>query len=121
LIAALVSRELLFASRITEAFERAGSPLKRVDKPADLPAAQSVRLALVDWGDREADWGGQLVAWRVTTAEATPPRIVLFGPHTDLAAHAAARAAGLGPMWARSKLLAELQHLIQISMAGTIG
>jgi hypothetical protein len=121
LIAALVSRELLFASRITEAFERAGLSLKRVDGPADLPPAQSVRLVLVDWGDREAGWGGQLVTWRVSAGEATRPRIVLFGPHTDLAAHAAARAAGLGPMWARSKLLAELQHLIQVSMAGTIG
>jgi hypothetical protein len=38
--------------------------------------------------------------------------VVLFGPHTDLAAHAEARAAGLGPMLARSKLLADLPTLL---------
>ena len=41
------------------------------------------------------------------------PRLILFGPHTDLEAHADARAAGLGPMWARSKLVAELQALME--------
>ena len=34
--------------------------------------------------------------------------IILFGPHTDLDAHAAAREAGLGPMRARSALVAGL-------------
>ena len=40
-------------------------------------------------------------------------RVILFGRHTDLEAHADARAAGLGPMWARSKLVAELPQLMR--------
>ena len=118
MIAALVSRELLFASRIANAFERAGSSLTRVERPADLPPAQSVRLALVDWGDRDADWASQLLAWLATASESARPRVVLFGPHTDLDSHAAARAVGLGPMWARSKLLVELDRLVQVPLAG---
>ncbi len=39
------------------------------------------------------------------------PRLILYGPHTDLVAHAAASAAGLGPMLARSKLVASLPSL----------
>jgi hypothetical protein len=42
----------------------------------------------------------------------TASRVILFGRHTDLEAHAAAREAGLGPMWARSKLVTELSDLI---------
>jgi hypothetical protein len=117
LIAALVSRELLFSSRIASAFERAGISLTRVARPADLPPAQSVRVALVDWGDRDADWARQLLAWLATASESARPRVVLYGPHTDLDSHAAARAVGLGPMWARRKVLAELDRLVQLSMA----
>ena len=40
------------------------------------------------------------------------PRMVVFGPHTDLAAHAEARAAGIGPMLARSKLVAGIHELV---------
>jgi hypothetical protein len=40
-------------------------------------------------------------------------RVILFGPRTDLEAHAAARAAGLGPMWARSKVIAGLPSLLR--------
>jgi hypothetical protein len=38
--------------------------------------------------------------------------VILFGPHVDLDAHAAARDAGLGPMMARSKLLSSLGELL---------
>ena len=57
-------------------------------------------------------WAEQLLAWHAARPEGALPRLVLFGPHTDLEAHAAARAAGLGPMWARSKLLSEIPGLL---------
>jgi hypothetical protein len=38
---------------------------------------------------------------------------VLFGPHADLEAHDDARASGLGPMMARSKLFASLPSLMR--------
>jgi hypothetical protein len=108
----LIGRDLLFGSRIADAAARAEREFLRVDDPAGLPAPTSVELALVDWSERRPDWGDQLSAWRASASESDEPRLVLFGPHTDLAAHADARAAGLSPMLARSKLVAELPRLL---------
>jgi hypothetical protein len=102
-VAAVVSDLLLF-SKIETAASAAGATLVRVDEPARLPA--EVDLVLVDWSTRRPDWAATLAAL-------DGPRVVLFGPHTDLAAHADARASGLGPMWARSKLVAELRRLLE--------
>lgn len=107
-VVALVG-DLITASRILEAASRNGADALRVDGIDDLPAPASVDLLLVDWGDHGADWGRRLAAWRADA----PTRIVLFGPHTDLEAHAAARGAGLGPMWARSRLMRDLNSLVQ--------
>jgi hypothetical protein len=108
---ALVSRDLLFGSRISAAADRAGVRLIRVDGPDQLPPAASVNLVLVDWGERGEAWGESLKEWRMEDPSATT-RVILFGPHTDLNAHADARKAGLGSMWARSKLLADITSLV---------
>ena len=99
-VAAVISDLMLF-SRIEAAARDA--TLVRVDRPADL--SSDFDLVLVDWSAREPGWADALGALHAG-------RIVLFGRHTDLEAHAAARAAGLGPMWARSKLVAELPALL---------
>lgn len=109
--AALLARDLIIASRIAAAAERAGVTLTRIDDPADLPPAGDVHLLLVDWGDRDPDWGDRLKAWCALAPESSRPRVLLFGPHVDLTAHAAAREAGLGSMMARSKLISELATL----------
>ena len=103
-VAAVMSDLMLF-SRIDAAATAAGATLVRVESPSDLPA--DLDLILVDWSARSPDWADAL---RSRTGNS---RTILFGRHTDLEAHAAARAAGLGPMWARSKLLAELPRLVQ--------
>jgi hypothetical protein len=108
----LVGRDLLFGSRIADAATRAGREFIRLDDPTGLPSPSSVQLLLVDWAERRPDWGKQLTAWCARAPLAIRPRLVLFGPHTDLEAHAEARAAGLGPMWARSKLVADLPLLV---------
>jgi hypothetical protein len=97
--AAAVIGDLMLYSRIEAAASAAGADIVRVDSPADV--APDVDLVLVDWSDRRPDWADAL-------ARTSGGRVILFGRHTDLEAHAAARAAGLGPMWARSKLVAEL-------------
>jgi hypothetical protein len=107
----LLGRDLIIASRIAAAAERAGVPYIRVGDPADLPPAGETRLLLVDWGDRAANWGDAIAAWCAGAPESERPPVLLFGPHVDLDAHAAARAAGLGPMRARSKLVADLPTL----------
>lgn len=102
---AAVVRDLMLFSRIEAAATAAGASLLRVDAPLDLGPEDTFDLILVDWSARGPDWPDAL---RARTAS----RVVLFGPHTDLEAHAAARAAGLGPMWARSKLVSELPLLV---------
>lgn len=111
--AVLVSNELLFASRIMDAAARAGEELLHVDAADQLPSAASVRLALVDWSGPAPMLPEVITAWLETAPSGQRPRVILFGPHTDLEGHASARAAGLGPMWARSKLLHELDGLFQ--------
>lgn len=103
--------DLMIYSRIEAATTAAGATLIRVDDPGDLPSPGAVDLVLVDWAARARGWEAALDTW---CSDATPsrPRVILFGPHVDLAAHAAARAAGRGPMWARSKLLRELPQLV---------
>ncbi len=102
-VAAVVSDLILF-SRIESAATAAGASLVRVDAPAELPP--DLDLVLVDWSARQPDWTDALRA-------RTTSRTILFGQHTDLEAHADARAAGLGPMWARSSLLNQLLGLMQ--------
>jgi hypothetical protein len=96
-VGAVIS-DLMLYSRIDAAATAAGASLVRVDSPADLPP--DLDLILVDWSARDADWTDALAS--------ASGRVIVFGRHTDLEAHAAARAAGLGPMWGRSKLVAEL-------------
>ena len=101
-VAAVVSDLILF-SRIEAAATAAAASLVRVDSPSDLPPG--LDLVLVDWSAREPDWADVLRGL-------AGPRIILFGPHVDVVAHGAAREAGLGPMWARSKLAGALPGLL---------
>jgi hypothetical protein len=104
-------RELMTATRVESLVTGAGAILLRIESPKDLPPVRGVTVLVVDWGDREPDWGAALARWRDGAEDGRRPRIVLFGPHTDLAAHAAAREAGLGPMRARSAIYAALPDL----------
>ena len=107
----LVARDLIMGSRVIAAVG-AGGAFRRCDEPAQLPLASQVSLCLVDWSERRPGWGKALLTWSTAAPPTARPRVILFGPHTDLAAHADARAAGLGPMWARSRLLRELPSLV---------
>jgi len=101
---AAVVEDLMTYSRIEGAAAAAGISVVRADHPAALPA-EPFDLVLVDWSARADDWAPRLV-------ERGDARVIVFGPHTDLEAHSAARAAGLGPMWARSKLVATLARIL---------
>ena len=103
-VAAVVS-DLMLYSRSESAASAAGASLARVDDPSAVPS--DVDLILVDWSARESSWADPLRALRDAGM-----RVILFGPHVDLEAHAAARDAGLGPMMARSKLLTALPDLV---------
>lgn len=107
---AVVSRDLLFTSRIVGAGRAAGVEVLRLDSPQRLPSPGALRLLMVDWEQRDGDWPQILRRW--LDRQPVPPRVILYGPHTDLAAHATARDAGLGPMWARSRLMSALPTLL---------
>ena len=106
-VAAVIS-DLIIFSRIDSAARAAGAFLVRVDSPADLWGDYD--LVLVDWSAREHAWADPLAD---LARGPSTTRLILFGPHTDLEAHAAARAAGLGPLMARSKLIADLDRLLR--------
>ena len=112
-VVALV-RDLISASRIEAAVLAAGGEWTRIDDVASLPPASGVDLLVVDWGARQSGWDAVVTGWRDGAGDA-PPEVILFGPHTDLAAHAEARAAGLGPMRARSAFFSTLPELLEAS------
>lgn len=104
-----IMHDLMLFSRIDDAAAAAsGRSAARIDSPASLSEVDDVDLVLVDWTERDPDWADALVALRRRAPET---RLILFGRHTDIEAHRAARAAGLGPMWARSKVVSELPGL----------
>ncbi len=109
MIVALVD-DLLTFTRIEGAARAAGIRVARADGPAELPPPADVELLLVDCGTHLGAWGAGLAAWR--SGALGSPRIVAFGPHTDLDAHRAVRELGIGPMWARSRLMRELPALM---------
>jgi hypothetical protein len=106
-----LGRDLLIGSKVAAAADNLGVELQFVDAPSDLPPAEDVRLLFVDWAERSSDWGAVLTAW-TAGARTGQPRIVLFGPHTDLESHRAARVHGIGPVMARSKFVTVLSDLL---------
>lgn len=107
-----LSRDLILASRILGQATAAGHVAELVGDPSGLPPASAVDLLFVNWADREPAWGDRLSTWRAGAPADSAPRVIVYGPHTDLEAHAEATAARLGPMWARSKLVADLPTLL---------
>jgi hypothetical protein len=106
---AAVVRDLILYSRIEAAASAAGANLARMETPQELPPPAEVDVAIVDWAERDPSWGPMLASWRASAPKDL--RLIVFGRHTDLEAHRSARDAGLGPMWARSKLVAALAEL----------
>lgn len=104
----LVARDLLFASRLEPIATAAGASFKRVDHPGLIPSSDEIDLLLVDWGERHSEWAAAVKARSPRPGQ----RTIVFGPHTDLEAHAAAREAGLGPMRARSWVLEQFPSLL---------
>jgi len=108
----IVGRDLMAATRIADAASAAGYDAARVDNPELLPSASDIGVAFVDWDDRQPGWGPSLRRWRDTAGEAGP-RVLLFGSHRDVAGHREARASGIGPVLARSKLFVSLPSLLR--------
>jgi hypothetical protein len=111
-VVALV-RDLITASKIESVVAASGASLVRIELPSQLPPASEVGVLVVDWGDRQPEWGAAIAAWRDSATADRSPQVILFGPHTDLAAHSEAKEAGLGPMKARSAFFSTLLDLLR--------
>lgn len=117
-VVALV-RDLIALSRIDAAARAAGAELTSVDDPDRLPHPALVDVVVVDWAERGPEWGSVLAAWQQQGAAERRPRLVLFGPHVDLNAHAAAKRHGIGPVMARGKLFSSLDDILAAVRSGT--
>jgi hypothetical protein len=108
----IVGRDLMAATRIADAAVAAGYEAARVDGPELLPSPSDIGLAFVDWDDRQSGWGPDLCRWRDAAGD-SGARVLLFGSHRDVAGHREARACGIGPVLARSKLFVSLPSLLR--------
>ena len=101
-VAAVMSDLMLF-SRIDSAATAAGASLIRVDSPSDLP--DDLDLVLVDWSARRPAWADASARPRHAARSSSSAGTPISRPMPPRARP------GLGPMWARSKLVAELPEL----------
>lgn len=105
----ILSPDLLISTRIMEAARQAGRSAARFERVGELPPVEGVDVLFVDWGSRSDGWGADIAAYVRSAHEGF--RLVVFGSHTDVAAHQEARAAGLLVI-ARSKLVADLPRML---------
>jgi GNAT superfamily N-acetyltransferase len=109
----ILARDLMVASRIAGAAARAGLDARRIASIDELPEPGEPVVLFAAWDEREPTWGPRLAAWVAgASAGGGGSRLVLFGPHTDVAAHREARSLGIGPVLARSRLMTALPALL---------
>ncbi len=108
----VLASDLITASRIEGVAVVEGGTVTRIESPAALDAGERADLLVVDWTERGPGWAEAIAAWRDAASDPRPD-IILFGPHTDLEAHADARSSGLGPMRARSALVGEVAKVLR--------
>lgn len=102
--------DLLLGSRIEAAARAAGADYRRVASVDELPhPGDDGAVLFVAWDERAPGWAEGIAAWRASSPRS---RLVLFGPHTDVVGHRAAKEHGLGPVLARSKLVTSLPQLV---------
>jgi hypothetical protein len=108
----IITRDLITGTRMEAMVAAAGGRAVVVPDPENLPD-QNNRLILVDWDARQPGWAEALRTRAGSDGASGSSRVILFGPHRDLDAHGEARAAGFGPMWARSRIFNELPSLVR--------
>ena len=111
----IVSRDLMFASRIAAIAAEAGVPDERVDEPgAVLATARDV--VVLEWDDRGPLWAGTLARWMKAPDDVQAgPRVIAAVSHRDRAGIQEAKAAGVRHVVARSGLAALLRSFLGIA------
>lgn len=109
----IVSADLMATSRIAEAADAHGMDWQRVDTPSELPNDGERVIAVVNWGERQPEWGDVIDRWRRAGDDAART-VILFGPHTDRPGHVEARQHGIGPVQPRSRFLVSPAHWLRL-------
>jgi CheY-like chemotaxis protein len=110
----------MFATQIEQVLERLGyTPGFARDAAALLTRArtETPALVLLDLAAQGTDVPAAIRALKADPATSIVP-VIAFGPHLDVAAHAAARAAGADAVVANSKLAFDLPGLLARYAAG---
>jgi hypothetical protein len=109
----VVSRDLMFASRIAAIAAEAGVSNERVDDPAAV-IAEAMDLIVLEWDDRAPHWATTVAGWAAGRGE-DRPRVIAAVSHRDIAGIREARAAGISQVVARSGLAAILRRSLGIA------
>jgi DNA-binding NarL/FixJ family response regulator len=110
----LLSRDLIFTSKITGTARALGSQVLTAGSPAlalEMIERWRPRLVLVDLAAGELVAPGSILAYRRAAGPETT--FLVFGSHVDTEALAGAAAAGCDPVLPRSKFSAELPALLR--------
>jgi DNA-binding NtrC family response regulator len=108
--ALLLDPDLFFVTKITATLRSAGYETRTardVTAFAGLLAELAPVVALVNLAGRGIDWHAAVQA-----ARAAHVPIIAYGPHVDVALHAAARAAGATRVIANAKLATDLPEIV---------
>jgi len=109
----LLCDDLLFTSRIAGTARSLGVTVRTarcVEALAKLIEQQPPACVLIDLSKSGLDLAG-LVS-RIRALSPSPPRLVAYGSHVDVAALRAAREAGCDPVLPRSKFVEELPQAL---------
>lgn len=101
----VLSDDLLFTSRLTTQAARRGiavAVVSSVDKFAELVARHAPPCVVLDLHHPRLELESLLAS-----LTPRPPRVVGYGSHVDAPTLSAARAAGVDPVWPRSKFAEE--------------
>ena len=111
----VVSRDLIFASRIAAIAAEAGVQDERVDEPGAVLATNR-DVVILEWDDRGPQWAGALAAWTATPDDRQAgPRVIAAVSHRDPAGIREAKAAGVRHVVARSGLAALLRSFLGVA------
>jgi hypothetical protein len=110
----VVSRDLLFASRIAAIAAEAGIREERVDEPAGVVPTHG-DVVVLEWDDRTPQWAPVVASWAAQGADHQDgPQVIAAVSHRDLDGIRAAKAAGVAHVVARSGLGALLHSLLGV-------
>jgi len=116
----VVSRDLLFASRVAAIALRADVAAERIDDLAEV-VVEPGDIVVLEWDNRTPQWAGVLRAWASKAERDGPgPEVIAAVSHQDRVGIREAKAAGVRRVVARSGLPATLQSVLGVAPPASV-